>query len=184
MLFDLPSAPALPDESTVTRAILELIGQGRERHVLQLHGVGGVPREPAGEGGVEGRDVRDTAGGEQVIDAQRGAVDQRAVGALEAADQDAAVGLVVAEGEVEALEAAAFVSLADAMKVPAPARALQGIAVGEGVGVLRGEVIKLDLGQAMRRAGHEQAGATQQARGDALEPGGGGGLVEGSGARQ
>lgn len=32
MLFDLPDTPALPDEPTVTRAILELIGRGRERH--------------------------------------------------------------------------------------------------------------------------------------------------------
>ena len=38
MLFDLPDTPALPDEPTVTRAILELIGRGRERGAALAQG--------------------------------------------------------------------------------------------------------------------------------------------------
>jgi hypothetical protein len=70
-----------------------------------------------------------------VIDAQRRPVDAGAVRLLQAADEDATESLAVAEGQVEALEAAAAVDAGGAVEVPPPPLQLQRVAVGEGVGV-------------------------------------------------
>lgn len=43
MLFDLPPAPNLPNEVTVTRAILELVGRERDRHRALAQGKRRVP---------------------------------------------------------------------------------------------------------------------------------------------
>ncbi|EYB68897.1 hypothetical protein DEIPH_ctg014orf0027 [Deinococcus phoenicis] len=43
MLFSLSPAPSLPDEATVTRAILELVGRERERHHALAQGKRRVP---------------------------------------------------------------------------------------------------------------------------------------------
>lgn len=43
MLFDLSPAPSLPDEVTVARAILELVGRERNRHQAVAQGKRRVP---------------------------------------------------------------------------------------------------------------------------------------------
>src|SRR5262249_36534113 len=92
-----------------------------------------------------------------------------AIGRLDATDQHAAVGPAAAEGQVEALEAAAAVDTGGLVEVPPTALQLERVPVRERVAVTVAAVGELDLDEAVRAVADLQSRAGKQLAGDAVE---------------
>jgi hypothetical protein len=119
--------------------------------------------------GVELGNVGEAGSFKEEIDEAGRPRDDGAVRQEQATQEDAAVALAIAEGEVEPFEGTAAVSRVDTVEVPAAVESLEGMAVAEGVWVLGGEPVEFDFLKAAGEAGDAEFGVEKKLSGNVME---------------
>ncbi len=129
-----------------------------------------VPAFSAADARIELEDAACRRLGQEIVDAKQRPVDQCPVGGFETSDQNAGVSVIIAKREIDAFVAAAPVTDARAMIIPAAGFELNRLSVRKWIVMGFRALVEFDFNQAVRLAIGDKTCAIEQYCRDTAEP--------------